>query len=386
MSELRRQWGSAPWSRPAFSGTTQALPNRPDVVIIGGGLTGVSTAYHLAKAGTRSVLFEAGLIADGASGRTGGLVLEGTAAGILDRVDRCVPGLKSIVDREGIDCDLAIPGCWEIAHRTGLERTLPWTDDGKPVGIAKTVSGGVVQPVALTIGIANAAQRMGAIVLEGSPVSRIVLEPDLQLEVRGNSFHPGHVVVATNAWINATLPATPPLQSSLTFACATAPLTEDQLASLGVGAGIPFYTSDLPYLWGRTVRDGRMIFGSGLAFGTPDELERAEIGSDEIESTLSHLRTRVQGLHPVLAKTPIEARWGGPIAFTENWIPILGPHPSNPRVLISGGYCGHGVALSVRAGDLLASSIDDNSPLPEWGSLPTRQTRPSKHATSFVRD
>jgi gamma-glutamylputrescine oxidase len=383
MSELRTQWGSAPWSRPAFSGSTQALPNRPDVAIIGGGLTGLSTAYHLAKAGTRPVLLEAGLIADGASGRSGGLVLEGTAAGILDQVDRCVPGLKAIVEGEGIDCDLALPGCWEVAHRMGMERTLPWTDDGKPVGIANTVSGGVVQPAALTIGIAKAAQRMGATLVERSPVSRVILERALQVEVRGERIHPGHVVIATNAWINATLPETPPLHSSLTFACATAPMNEDQLAALGVAEGLPFYTIDLPYLWGRTVRDGRMIFGSGLAFGTPEELERFDIGSAKIESTLSQLRTRVLGLHPVLSRTPIDTCWGGPIAFTENWIPILGPHPENPRVLISGGYSGHGVALSVRAGELLASSIRDNSPLPEWGSLSNRAARPSKRATSF---
>jgi glycine/D-amino acid oxidase-like deaminating enzyme len=114
MSELRTQWGSAPWSRPAFSGSTQALPNRPDVAIIGGGLTGLSTDYHLARAGTRPVLLEAGLIADGASGRSGGLVLEGTAAGILDQVDRCVPGLKAIVEESIAILRFPDVGKWRI--------------------------------------------------------------------------------------------------------------------------------------------------------------------------------------------------------------------------------------------------------------------------------
>jgi glycine/D-amino acid oxidase-like deaminating enzyme len=194
----------------------------------------------------RPVLFEAGLVGDGASGRTGGLVLEGTAAGILEQVDKCVPGLKSIVEREGIDCDLALPGCWEVAHRKGKERTLPWTDDGKPIGIMNIVSGGVVQPAALTIGIAKAAQRMGATLLEGCPVSRIEFEGGLHVEAHGERIDAGYVVVATNAWINATLAETPPLRSSLTFACATAPLRQDQLATLGVGEGISFYTNDMP--------------------------------------------------------------------------------------------------------------------------------------------
>lgn len=203
------------------------------------------------------------------------------------------------------------------------------------------------------------------------------------MEVRGERVDAGHVVVATNAWINATLPATPPVRSSLTFACVSAPLTESQLTELRVSEGIPFYTDDLPYLWGRTVRDGRMIFGSGPVFETPEKLEHLGIDNPETESTLTYLRTRVLGLHPVLAKTGIDACWGGPIAFTENWTPILGPHPANRRVLISGGYAGHGVALSVRAGELLASSIHDNSPLPKWGSLSNRLARQSKRATSF---
>jgi gamma-glutamylputrescine oxidase len=61
--------------------------------------------------------------------------------------------------------------------------------------------------------------------------------------------------------------------------------------------------------------------------------------------------------------------WAGPIAFAENSIPLLGPHSANPRVLVAGGYAGHGVALSVRAGELLALAIGKNLPLPKWGSL-----------------
>ena len=233
------------------------------MAIVGGGLTGASTAYHLAKMGIRAVLLEAGLVGDGASGRTGGLVLEGTAAGILDRVETCVPGLKRLVDEEKIDCDLALPGCWEIEHRKAAPaRMLPWSDDGRPLAIARTVSGGTLQPAKLTVGLAQAAARRGAAVREQSPVTRIIFGPELSVEVRGTRIRPGHVVVATNAWINATLHETPALHTSLTFACATEALDTASLAAIGLGEGVPFYTSDLPYLWGRTIADGRVIFGA----------------------------------------------------------------------------------------------------------------------------
>ncbi len=339
-------------------------------------MTGVSAAYHLAKAGIRAVLLEAGLVGDGASGRTGGLVLEGTAAGVLDQVDACVPGLKRLVDESRIECDLSLPGCWEIEHRKTLSaHVLPWSDDGRSIAITRKVSGGVVQPAALTLGIAQAAARLGADIREQSPVSRIALRPEVFLETGGVRITPGHVVVATNAWINATLPDAPPLHSSLTFACATEPLDAPALAAIGLSEGVPFYTTDLPYLWGRTIRDGRAIFGAGLVFGNPAELEDTNVSQGNSATVLDRLQSRVRGLNPALCKVRFQAAWAGPIAFAEDSIPLLGPHPANPRVLISGGYAGHGVALSVRAGELLALAIAQKAPLPKWGSLSRRSLR-----------
>jgi len=373
--KLRSQWGFAPWQRPtSFADYNTASPARPsttpDVAIVGGGLTGTSAAYHLAKMGVRPVLFEAGLIADGASGRTGGVVLEGTAAGILDQVDACVAGLKRLVDEEQIDCDLVLPGCWELKHSTvAPQAMLPWSDDGRPIGIARTVSGGVVQPAALTIGIAQAAARLGAVIREQSPVTRIAPEPELFLEIGSERIRPGHIVVATNAWINATLPDAPLLHCSLTFACVTEPLDPAVLAAIGLGEGMPFYTRDLPYLWGRTIRNGRVIFGAGLIFGNPAELEVTDIHEGSSGAALDRLRKRVRRLHPALHHVRFDAGWAGPIAFAEDSVPLLGQHPGNSQVLVSGGYAGHGVALSVRAGELLALAIGKNLPLPEWGSL-----------------
>jgi gamma-glutamylputrescine oxidase len=370
MNTLRIQWGEAPWPRGPELANAPATSGNPEVAIIGGGLTGTSTALHLARRGIRCVVYEAGLIADGASGRTGGLVLEGTAAGILEEVDACVPGLARVVADERIDCDLALPGCWEIEHRQTAPATmLPWTDAGRPVCIAKNVAGGVVQPAALTMGLARAALRAGAGIREHARVTRISFEPQLALEIDAERITPGHIVIANNAWINATLPDTPPLSSCLTFACATEPLDAATLTAIGLDRDIPFYTTDLPYLWGRTMLDGRVIFGAGLVFGKPDALETTDVREGESHGVLERLQQRVRGLHPSLAKVRFSAAWGGPIAFADDTIPLLGAHPRHPRVMVSGGYAGHGVALSVRAGEMLTLAIAEGRPLPQWGSL-----------------
>lgn len=367
----RLQWGEPPWPRDVeFARNSASISRNPDVAIIGGGLTGSSTALHLARRGVRCEVYEAGLIADGASGRTGGLVLEGTAVGPLDEVTSCVAGLERIVAEERIECDLALPGCWEIEHhKASSEKMLPWNDAGRPVCIARNVAGGVVQPAALTIGLAQAAARAGAVIREHARVTRISFEPELTLEVGGERITPGHVVIATNAWINATLPDTPPLRSCLTFACATEPLEASVIDAIGLGKGVPFYTSDMPYLWGRTIADGRVIFGAGLVFGAPPDLEGTDVAEGESHAVLERLQHRVRGLHPKLAEVQFSAAWGGPIAFGDDAVPILGTHLRHPQVLVSGGYAGHGVALSVRAGELMALAIIDNRALPKWGSL-----------------
>jgi gamma-glutamylputrescine oxidase len=366
---MRREWGVPPWRRAPLS-AAPASNATPDVAIIGAGLTGLSTAYHLARQKIRAVVFEASEAGDGASGRTGGIVLEGTAVGALDEVSDCVGGLERIVEQEQIDCELKLPGCWEIEHQQGdAGRALPWSDNGRVVSIARTVRGGVVQPAALVAGLARAAIRAGAIIRERTPAARLLLAPQPAIEVSGETIRPGYVVIAANAWISALVPDAPALSSSLTYACATEPLDAAAIAELGLAEGIPFYTADLPYLWGRTTADARVIFGSGLVFGAPAELEDLDADAGESRAMLDRLEQRVRGLHPRLRSVAITARWGGPIAFTEDGVPILGPHPRCDRVLVAGGYAGHGVALSVRVGELLALAISQGRALPKWGGL-----------------
>jgi gamma-glutamylputrescine oxidase len=375
MGNAPRQWGATPWTREEIA-YPRGRPQGSRVAIIGAGLTGASTAYHLAKRGIGATVVEAGSVGDGASGRTGGLVLEGTAAGPLAEVTSCVSELQALVTAESIDCALHLPGCWEIEHgdRAG-KPALPWNDEGASVHIGATVSGGVVEPARLLTGILNAALGLGAEVREHAPVKRVVFRPRPGLEFAEHTIYPGHIVLACNAWLPGLLSDSCGLSSALTFACATQPLDDATRDAIGLAAGIPFYTADLPYLWGRTVDDGRVIFGSGLVFGSPQTLEASDVNAGSSQAALSRLQNRVRRLHPKLNDVRFSASWGGPIAFTQDAVPLLGRLPGSPRIIVAGGYAGHGVALSIRVGQLIARAIAEDADLPRWGALEHEHSR-----------
>lgn len=369
---MRNQWGVAPWDRTRriVASDVRTVEKHPEVVIVGAGLTGLSAAYHLAKLGVRSIVLEAGLVADGASGRTGGLVLEGTAVGIMERVDSCVEGLRKLVETEQIDCSLQLPGCWEIEHRKDDSgRMLPWTDAGARIAISRLISGGTVEPARLSLGLSEATMAAGAMICEQTRVIRIIQTGEPAVEIDQDRLHPRWVVVACNAWLDELCDEAPELTSSLTFACATEPLTEPVLRELGLGERIPFYTGDRPYLWGR-VTDGRQIvFGTGLVFGKSTELEGIGTRSRDFKHEIDRMQLRIRNLNPALAGIGFSHSWAGPIAFAEDAVPLLGVAPRCERILVAGAYAGHGVALSVRAGELMANAIVRNEPLPAWGAL-----------------
>jgi gamma-glutamylputrescine oxidase len=364
-----RQWGEPLWQGRPLAAVAEPIPRAIDAIIVGGGLTGMSAALHMAREGVGVVVCEAASVGDGASGRTGGIVLEGTATGVRRGAEDCVPSLAQLVEELGIDCDLHLPGCWEIEHRPGKGGSaLPWSDDGNPIRIARTVAGGSVEPRALLFGLAEAAQRSGAVIRERAVVRKIRLDVPA-VEINNDVMAAAHIVVAVNAWASALLPGLPRIHSALTYACATEPLSDDILRELGLGEHIPFYTADRPYLWGRVAPHGEIVFGAGLQYAAPRDLEQIGIDHRDSQAILRELARRVRRLNPVLAQVRIAQQWAGPIAFTDEALPLIGAYPANPAILVAAAYAGHGVAFSVHAWALIARKILHNAALPEWGAI-----------------
>lgn len=157
----------------------------------------------------------------------------------------------------------------------------------------------------------------------------------------------------------------------LTLAVASEPLSDAQIAAIGLAERKPFYTADLPYLWGRTRKDNSIVWGAGLV--RPPEsgdLEAVDTGSAEPARLFAAMEERVRRLHPALAGARLTHRWGGPILFQESWEPVFARHAASENAIVLGAFAGHGVALSSYLGAWAAEALLEKRELPKWGALP----------------
>jgi glycine/D-amino acid oxidase-like deaminating enzyme len=366
-----KRWGESPWTID-FRSQSGSLPSSIDFAIVGAGFTGLSCAARLAKlAPKRSVaVFEAEGIGAGSSGHTGGLALAETAAGDMPGLGDVLAGLEGIVRDLNIDCDLALPGVWELGRTSGeSDSSMCWSDSGD-LRVAKEVPGGTIDPGKLVSGLARAAVSYGARIFEEANVKNVDFGEPLTLTVRGERIAAQRVLVATNAESLELNALKAHAQPKFTLALATAPLADAQLKAVGLSAGKPFYTVDLPYLWGRLFHGNRVIFGSGLVhLNDWRDLLTLDVTSGEAARLMQNLENRVRALHPALRDITITHRWGGPILISNDWKPAFACHPQSDRVLVLGAYTGHGVALSVYLGSWAAEVMLQRRELPNWDTL-----------------
>ncbi len=356
------------------------MPETVDVAIVGAGFSGLSAAAWLRflSAHTSVAVFETSHVGAGASGRTGGLVLAETAAGDLRGLGDVLAGLSDILGKLNIECDLFLPGAWEVARGEPFEKPsgvpvagspIHWSDSGD-LHIVSEVPGGSLDPGELVGGLGRAAYRLGAKIFEHCPVSSIDWSTVPELHVLGGKVRAKKVLLATNALSLDLSGLAKRAQPRLTLAASTAPLSDRQLAAVGLAERKPFYTIDLPYLWGRLCADNSVVWGAGLV-SPPDSGDLAEvnIAAAEPSRMFASLERRVHGLHPALASARFTHCWGGPISFRDGWRPAFARHPRSPNAIVLGAYSGHGVALSVYLGAWAAETLLERRELPDWGAI-----------------
>ena len=363
-----QRWGEAPWTID-FRPEPAPLPQSLDFAVIGGGFTGLSAAANLRRMNPEKsvAVFEAETIGARSSGHTGGLTLAETAAGDLPDLGDVLFGFSKVLKDLGVTCDLSLPGVWELDRSSKTENSpIRWIDSGD-LRVAREVPGGTADPGKLVGGLARAAVGLGASILEGAPVDQIDFGDPLNLHVRGKHVQAQRVLIATNAESLELSGLAGKAEPKLTLALATEPLSDAQLASLGLATGKPFYTVDLPYLWGRPLHRNQVMFGSGLvAVNDWRDLTSQDVRSGEPAKLLTRLEKRVTTLHPALANVRFSHHWGGPILIAEEWRPVFAHHPRSSRAIVLGAYSGHGVALSVYLGAWAAEALVGKRDLPAW--------------------
>ena len=362
-----------------------------DVVILGGGYTGLWTAVHLKALdpGVDVVLLEQDICGGGPSGRNGGFVnsfwndLDALAEDFGDEpaLRACRLGEES-VDAIGAFCDEHAIDAWfrkdgDINAAASDSQVGAWADliiTADRLGVGDhfqvldreelrarvdsptfrsgvfTPFGATVQPATLARGIRRVALEAGVRIYEGSPVTRFGTGTSSRAETPGGMVTAGAAVIAVNAWASHWKRFRRAITVRGSYIVLTAPAPE-RLKEIGWtdGTGVSDYRAALHYL--RTTPDGRIAFGIG---GMQPNLART-IGP-RFAYDAHALRVAAGDLHrmfPTFHDVPIEAGWGGPIDVAGLHLPFFGTLETG-TVHYGMGYTGNGVGPSHLGGRILA--------------------------------
>lgn len=365
--------GTPPWDAP-LSLPDHALPARSDIAIVGAGITGLSAALGLADRKAAVIVIDR-RFGDGATVRSGGIVVGDTLTGPAPGFDRCEYALADWIKRGEIDCDFRWTGCLELARDPKLsERPIDWRNRGR-VRVAAEVAGGLLDPAKLLQGLCVSAERAGVRIIDGVTVRRI------ERSRRGTSLITTRgrltaqkVLMAVDAasWRDT---ADPWLERSITVVLQTTALDEERVAAVGL-PGQPFYTRNLPLLWGRPMRDGSFLFGREL-LPFPWGPSREEL-RDLVAAAGDHLIAQVRRLHAQLRDITVRRTWAGPIARTDAGVPALVQDRDIPDVWWAGGFGGHGLAQAFRLGSMAAECLLGGRPDTRQGHMIGRSLRLSR--------
>jgi glycine/D-amino acid oxidase-like deaminating enzyme len=369
---------------PPLSGDVKA-----DVVIVGGGFTGLWTAYFLTERNPNLgvVVLEQDICGAGPSGRNGGFAsgwwdeLQGltTLYGAEPAVAACraisssITTLGEFCTRNGIDawyrrggymyaitaaaherlCEEMVRLAREAGAPDELRELTPAEVKARCAspafrGGAFMRDGASVQPGRLVRGLRRVVLERGVTIHEGTPVTR--LEDTSAVATRG-TVRASHAVLAVNAWGVGWPQLKRRLVAWSSYIVLTAPAPEkvDEIGWTG-GELISDFRTSLRYF--RTTRDGRIAFGGGG--GRARRSIDAMFTGDEraVRETAEGFRL----MFPTFADVPIEDAWGGPIDVSPTHLPVFGKLGTG-NVYHAGGYTGNGVAPSHLAGQVLADLI-----------------------------
>jgi glycine/D-amino acid oxidase-like deaminating enzyme len=370
-------------ARPAIAAPPLDASRRVSVVVIGGGFTGLSTALHLAQAGTDVTLIEAHEPGWGASGRNGGQVNPGLKhdpdqverdfgpdlGGRMNRFSGDAPNLVfDLIRSHQIQCEARQGGTLRAAfaakqaeavrvtaaqwmRRSGpvelLERAeiRDATATGRYVCALLDRRGGTLNPLGYARGLAEAAQLAGARIHGNTPATRIERQGSRWLVTTPNgTLDAEHLVITTNAYTDDLWPN---LRRSLVPVFSAIVATEklpEPLAARLLAEGASLYEVGQITVYYRIDVEGRMLMGG-----------RSPMRDINSVDALRYLVRYTERLWPELRGVRWTHGWSGQLAVTTDHYPHL--HEPADNVLICLGYNGRGVAMATAMGREIARRV-----------------------------
>lgn len=356
---------------------------RADVIVLGAGITGLSTAIELAERGYSVIVLEAETVGWGASGRSGGQMIFGYGCEqnkIRDLVgaddarklfDWSVEGMRLIGERVAkyqIDCDLQAGHAHAAIKPRQVEELKAWQADlqdhyvypglqfwdrqrlqqtlatERYQALLFDPAGGHLHPLNYTLGLARAALALGVKIYEHSRVLAVQEGARVAFVCAHGEASGSFAVLGGNAWLGGLVPA---LESKImpvgTYICATEglgaerahALIKNQMAVADINFVLDYF---------RLSGDHRMLFGGRVSYsGLPPPNLR------------QNLRQRMLQVFPQLADVGIDYVWGGYVDISMNRAPHWGRLGSN--LYFAQGFSGHGIAATGLAGRIIAEAI-----------------------------
>lgn len=361
-----------------------------DVVVIGGGFSGINTALELAEKGiTNIVVLEARHLGYGGTGRNGGQVMAGIGHD-LNAVKKHVgpQGLETLfkisglgagiirdrVAKYGIDADF-VQGYGYLAYNERQVKTLRgWFEEfrtaepeveielltGRDVqsiigstvysGAIKHMGGGHVNSLNLLLGEAQALTSHGARIFENSPVISVEYGERITVRTNAGSVRAAKLLWACDSFLNRLEPAIASKTiNTYAFQIATEPLSDSLIERISPIRGA--YSDIRPVIdYFRVTRENRLLYGSATRM------------IDYIPEDLAGWnRNLMLKTFPYLGNVKIDLAWGGPMACSANLFPQIGTLPGRPNAFYVQGYSGFGVTPSHIVCKVLAEGMSEGS-------------------------
>jgi glycine/D-amino acid oxidase-like deaminating enzyme len=354
---------SAPFWEPPPEKYPGRLPDKADVLVIGGGIAGTSLLWHLTNRRIDAVLVERRHIAWGASGRNAGFLLAGVSSSYAEAVrtygrekarevweitnenhDRMIEAaLGQDVGHRRLGSAILSSGEEERALLIESEQMLQ--EDGFQARWdgARLVNprDGEVNPSAMVAALARQA-KPGAI-CEGVDVSGLkARRHDVAVTAGDDSCEAGVVILATNAYTPQLVPSVK-IQPARAQMVATAPESKSI-------TDMPVY-SNFGYRYWRQLATGEVLLGGWRDVSPESEKTYDDEPTEEIQQHLD------RALNDLGVTSEVTHRWAGTMGFTESGLPMAGPLEGMPNVYICAGFTGHGMGFAFMAAKQVIEGI-----------------------------